>query len=178
MALGKIFEMVNGAIIPKQDCEIIVPIKTCLDKYYKQHPKILPYLHYMESMNKDDNPYADVPLNSREDQIVYDLRLTIDTKDPVIQDALQCVRGLYYTTFYQLYRGIKATMDKIGKEMENLEVDFNSKDGNVANILRLMEKYEAMRKSFKQSYRDFEEEQGQLHVRGGGELAFDEDDDY
>ena len=41
-----------------------------------------------------------------------------------------------------------------------------------------MKDYEHLRRSFKEAYRDFEEEQGQLHVRGGGELAYDEDEDY
>jgi len=178
MALGKIFEMVNGVIIPKEDCKIIVPIKNCLDKYYEKNPKIIAYLHYIKSMNKDDNPYADVPLERREEQIVYDLKLEIDTQDPIILDALQCVEGLYYSTFYGLYKGIKSMMDKIGKTLETEEIDFTAREGNAANILKLMEKYEALRKSFKSAYRDFEEEQGQLHVRGGGELAYDEDEDY
>lgn len=178
MALGKIFELVNGVIVPKEDCKIIMPIKNCLDKYYEKHPRILPYLHYMKSMNKDDNPYADVPMDKREDQILYDLKLDIDTSDPLIKEALQCVEELYYSTFYGLYKGIKAMMDKIGKSLETMEIDFTAREGNAANILKLMEKYEAMRKSFKQAYKDFEEEQGQIQVRGGGELAYDEDEDY
>lgn len=178
MALGKVFEMVNGVIIPKEDCKVIIPIKNCLDKYSKTHPTICNYLHYMKSMNKDDNPYADVDLDKREEQIVYDLKLDFDTKDQVILDALQCIEEKYYTTFYGLYRGFKAVLDRIGMQLLVEEVDFNSRDGNITSITRLMEKYEPLRKSFKQAYRDFEEEQGQLHVRGGGELAFDEDDDY
>src|SRR5690349_4314473 len=116
MALGKIFEMVNGVIIPKEDCKAIVPLQICLDKYYHSgtHPKILNYLHYMKSMNKDDNPYADVDLNKREEQILYDLKLDIDTSDPVIKEALECVERIYYTTFYGVYRGFKAMLDKIG----------------------------------------------------------------
>lgn len=178
MALGKVFEMVNSVIIPKEDCKILVPIKECLDKYYDTHPKILPYLHYMKSMNKDDNPYADVPFNIREEQIIYDLKLDIDTKDPVIQSALQCVEEKYYTTFFGVYRGFKAMLDKIGQALLTEDIDFHAKEGNAAGIKGFMKDYEQLRRSFKEAYRDFEEEQGQLHVRGGGELAYDEDEDY
>lgn len=178
MALGKIFEMVNGVITPKEDVNIIVPIKNCIDKYYKENPKILAYLHYMKSMNKDDNPYADVPLDNREDQIIYDLKLEIDTKDPIIIEALECVERLYYTTFYGVYKGIKSMLDKIGRKLMDEDIDFHGKEGNSAGITRVIEKYEQFRKSFKTAYKDFEEEQGQVHVRGGGELAFDEDEDY
>lgn len=178
MALGKIFEMVNGVIVPKEDCKILVPIKNCLDKYYETQPKIIAYLHYMKSMNKDDNPYADVPLTIREEQIIYDLKLEIDTKDPIIQDALQCIEQKYYTTFFGVYRGFKAMLDKIGEKLLNEEIDFHAKEGNAAAIKGFMKDYEQLRRSFKEAYRDFEEEQGQLHVRGGGQLAFDEDEDY
>lgn len=178
MALGKLFELVGDVIIPKEDCKIIEPLKNCLDKYFAQYPKIVPFLHYMKSLNKDDNPYADVDLEKREDIIIYDLGLgEIDFTDPVIRKALACVEEIYKTTFYTIYKGLKSMMDKIGNALFIEEVDL-SKDGNSQNIMKLMEKYEAYRKSFKQAYKDFEEEQGQLHVRGGGKLADDEDLDY
>jgi hypothetical protein len=179
MALGKLFELQGEVIIPKDDCYIIEPIKAVIDKYFTQYPKVIPYLHYMKSMNKDDNPYSDVPIEKREEQIVYDLGLPFDSStDEVLKKALICVEEKYSTTFYRLYKGIKSMMDQIGEKLSNIEIDFAAREGNATNILKLMEKYEAMRKSFKQAYKDFEEEQGQINVRGGGQLAFDEDEDY
>jgi hypothetical protein len=178
MALGKLFDMVGDVILPNEHCKIIMPIKNCLDKYFKQYPKILPFLHYMCSLNKEDNPYADVDLEMRQEQIIYDLHLgEIDFEDPIIRKALICVEEKYSTTFYKMYKGLKVMCDKIGDKLASTEIDLD-KDGNSTAILKLMGDYEKYRKSFKQAYKDFEEEQSQVNVRGGGKLAFDEDEDY
>jgi hypothetical protein len=178
MALGKLFELQGDVIIPTEHCKLIMPIRECLDKYFENYPKIIPFLHYMKSLNKDDNPYADVELDQREDQIIYDLKLgEIDFTDPVIRKALDCVEEKYSTSFYRMYKGLKSMMDKIAARLHLEEMDF-SKDGNSTNIMKLMKDYESLRKSFKQAYKDFEEEQGQITPRGGGKLAEDEDTDY
>ena len=178
MAIGKIFELQGGKIVPKEDCYIIGPLKKIIDDYPKDYTKILAYIHYMKSMNKKDNPYADVPLEQREEVILYDLQLRIDTQAFAIKNALDCVENMYYTTFYGVYKGLKSMLDKIGKQLELEEIDFNNKEGNANGIMRFMKDYEALRKNFKQSYQDFEEEQGGSRARGGADLADDEDDDY
>lgn len=177
MAIGKLFDIEGSVIIPRSDCYIIQPLKRVIDEYPEDYTKIMAYLHYMKSMRPSDNPYADVPLEERSDQILHDLELEIDPEDDTIRRALECVEEKYYTTFYGLYRGVKAQLDKIGMALMVEDIDF-SKDGNSDKIARFMEKYEALRKSFKQAYKDFEEEQGDVKVRGGGQLADDEDMDY
>ncbi len=177
MALGKLFELRGKVIIPKDDCQIILPIKKMFDKHPEEHLKLCAYLHYMKSMKKEDNPYADVPLKERSDQIVFDLGIETDVDmSEEVQMALQCVEEKYYTTFYGLYKGIKSAMDKIGKGLETVEIDFNQKDGNVGNITRIAKEYEALRTSFKAAYRDFDEETGSVRVRGNSRLAIDEND--
>lgn len=178
MAIGKIFELQGGKIIPKEDCYIIAPLKRIIDDYPEEYTKIFAFLHYMKSMNKKDSPYADVPMEQREERILYDLQLRIDTSETPIQMALECVEEMYYTTFYGLYRGLKSMLDKIGAQLLTENIDFSAKEGNSANILRLMKDYEPLRKSFKQAYQDFDEEQGGSRARGGAELADDEDEDY
>ena len=177
MALGKIFELRGRVIIPKEDCYIIQPIKEMFDKYPEEHLKLCAYLHYMKSMKKEDNPYADVPLKDRSEQIVFDLQIETDVdNNDVIERALSTVEEMYYTTFYGLYKGIKSSLDKIGKALELVEIDFNQKDGNVGNITRIAKEYEALRSSFKAAYRDFDEETGNVRVRGNSRLAIDEND--
>jgi hypothetical protein len=176
--IGKLFDInAGGIIIPKADCYIIQPIKAVIDAYPDKHLKIIAFLHYMNSMRKDDNPYADVDLNIRGEQIISDLKLEIDPENPIIKAALICVSEKYYTTFYGIYKGFKSMLDKIGAKLLTEEIDF-SKEGNSANVKSWMKDYEALRGSFKKAYSDFEEEQGGMKVRGGGELAQDEDDDY
>lgn len=177
MAIGKIFEFRGKQIIPKDDCWTILPIRNVFDKWPDEHLKLCQYLHYMNSYKREDNPYADVPLDDRSDQLVTDLGIEADVQDPLIIRALSCVEDLYYTTFYGLYVGIKASMDNIGKGLKTTAIDFNSRDGNVANITRLMKDYEALRNSFKAAYRDFDEETGNVRVRGNSKLAIDENED-
>lgn len=176
--IGKLFEIVGNTIIPKPDCYIIEPIKKVIEEYPKEHLKIIAFLHYMKSLKPDDNPYADVPLDLREEKILQELKLDIDTQSDIIRDALQCVEEMYYTTFYGLYKGVKAIMDDIGRKLLTTSIDFTAKEGNAGNILKLMEKYEGIRKSFKVAYKDFEEEQTGSRARGGAELSEDEDYDY
>lgn len=146
MAIGKLFDIQGDTIIPKQDCYLLHPIKDVIEGYPDSYQKIIAYLHYMNSMRTDDNPYADVPLEERSDQILYDLELEIDPEDVKIKKALQCVEEKYYTTFYGMYKGIKAMMDKIGMKLLTEDIDFSAKEGNAGNITRFMEKYEHLRK--------------------------------
>lgn len=177
MALGKIFELVAGTIIPKEHCLLMAPINRIIEDYPEDNLKIIAFLHYMCSMRPDDNPYADVPLDKRAEVILFNLKLNIDPEDDAIKDGLTCVKEIYYTTFYGIYKGFKAYLDKMGAQLEIENVDF-SKEGNATTIKGYMKDYEAMRKSFKVAFKDFEEEQGVDRARGGAELADDEEDDY
>lgn len=181
MAMGKLFELRGKEIIPKDDCYIILPIKEMFEKFPDEKGKLCAYLHYMNSMKRDDNPYADVPVYERSDQIVTDLGITADTSDATIERALACVEEKYYTTFYGLYTGIKTAMDRIGRGLKTVDIDFNSRDGNVGNITRIAKEYESLRNSFKAAYKDYDEETGNVRVRGNSKLAideYDEDDDF
>jgi hypothetical protein len=178
MALGKLFDMEGDVIIPNEHCKIIGPIRDCMDKYFKDYPKIIAYLHYMKSLNKTDSPYADVEIDRREEQIIYDLKLNeIDFTDPIIKKALSSVEEKYATPFYRIYKGVKVMMDQIGEQLSMVQLDLSA-DGNSDKIMKIMEKYDALGKTYKQAYKDFEEEQSKFDVRGGGKLADDEDEDY
>lgn len=176
--LGKIFELDGNNIIPKEECKIILPLKKIIEEYPEDHGKVFAYLHFIKSMNRKDNPYADVPLDRRTEIVLYDLGLEIDPDSTTIKAGLTCVEEMYYTTFYGVYRGIKSMLDKIGNALYSDDVDLNPKEGNMAPITRFIEKYEQLRKSFKVAYSDFEEETSGGKARGGAEMADDEEDDY
>jgi hypothetical protein len=178
MAIGKLFDQVGGVIIPKEVCDLLIPLVKMKEAYPSRYLKLIAYCHFMNSMVPADNPYADVDLDERSDQIVKDLELfDIDTENPIIVKAVTCVGEKYFTTFYGIYMGIKTMLDKIGKKFKTVDPDFSSKDGNSAGILSFMKSYEILNKNFKAAYKDFEEETGNVRVRGGGKLAYDEDDD-
>ena len=131
-----------------------MPLKSAIEKY---GTVICAYLHYMKSMNPEDNPYADVDISQRSDQIVYDLGLSLEEEDPILAAALQCVEEKYYTTFYGVYRGMKAMLDKIGIKLLTEDPSFDKKEGNADAIRGWFKDYESLRKSFKIAFRDFEE---------------------
>jgi hypothetical protein len=129
-------------------------------------------------MNPEDSPYADVPEAEKADQIMHDLNIFVDPEEESIKAGLECVQEKYATTFYRIYRGIKSILDKAGTKLLNTDIDFNGKQGNSDSIKSWIKDYESMRKSFKTAYRDYEEERSDVKVRGGGNLADDEDIDY
>src|SRR5262245_10394667 len=145
---NKLFDIVGDTIIPKPDCQIIMPIKDIIENYPDDHLKIIAFLHYMNSMNPNDNPYADVPLIGRAEKIIQELRIDIDPDADDIQAALECVEEMYYTTFYGVYKGFKASLDKLGEKLLNEDLDL-SRDGNGAAIRAYMKDYEQLRRSFK-----------------------------
>lgn len=176
--MGKLFDIQGGAIIPKEDCYIIKPLKRILDENAEDGPKILAFLHYMSSVNPDDNPYADVPEEEKADQIMNELDIFVDVEDESIKEGLECVQAKYATTFSRMYRGIKAVLDKAAIKLFTTDIDFNGKQGNSDSIKSWIKDYESLRKSFKTAYRDYEEERNDVKVRGGGVLADDEETDY
>src|SRR6187399_2575590 len=117
MAIGKIFDLVGETIIPKEDCLLMHPIVAVKEEYPKDYLKIIAFLHYMNSMDPSDNPYADVPIERRAEIILFNMKLNIDVDSDTIKDALACVREIYYTTFYGVYKGFKAYLDKMGSKL-------------------------------------------------------------
>lgn len=180
--MGKLYEIENISkknpiIKPKPECYIIKPLKTIIDTYPEDSGKIMAFLHFMNSYRPDDNPYADVPYDEREEDILRDLDLDIDTSNPIIKDALLCVQKKYETTFYILFTGIKEYLNKMGKKLKLLEPTMDGKDANSANVRMFIKEYSAMSINFKSAFRDFDEEAGNSRNKGGGRSAYDENED-
>jgi len=177
MAIGKIFTIENGNITPKPDCTILKPLKAVIDSYPDNYDKVFYFLHAMKSMNKIDNPHADVPLEEREELVLRHLDLDIDSQDPVIQQALECVERLYYTTFYGIYIGMKNYMDKAGRVLKDLEPDFDKRTGNSDTVKNFLKDYNMMVSSYKQAYKDFEQENAPIQSWGNIEESYDLNDE-
>lgn len=180
--MGKLFEIrktdkKNPVIIPKEECWIIKPLRDVIENYPEEYPKIIAYLHFMHSYRPDDNPYADVPFEEREEQILRELELDINSEDVIIKEASECIEKKYETTFYALYTGMKEYLNKMGKLLKTTAPTLDGKDSNAANVRQFIKEYNALSVNFKQAYRDFDEEVGNSRLRGGGKAAYDEDDE-
>ena len=79
---------------------------------------------------------------------------------------------LYETPTYRAYHGIKIFLDNMARSLATEQLTFG-RDGSSPALLRMAERYDEVRQSFKGVYRDLMEEQ-QSSVRGGQRLAYDQ----
>jgi hypothetical protein len=68
-------------------------------------------------------------------------------------------------------------MDQAGDQLAILTPDFNKKDGNSDTVKAFIKDYKLLSNQYKEVYKDFDEEQGNLRVRGGQRLAYDDMED-
>ena len=99
-----------------------------------------------------------------------DAEFSVD-EDEIVH-ALNMCKKLYETPTYRAYQGIKIALDNMAKFMATEQVT-SGRDGSATAILRIAERFDMVRQSFKGVYRDLMEEQ-QSSVRGGQNLAYDQ----
>ena len=168
----RLFDIQNGKVIPSEHCYTLKFLKDVMDEYTEDHLKIYAYLFYMTCPNPDMNPFFDVPEEDKEHLILKEIDADFSLDDDIIDKALKGCQKLYETPTYRAYQGIKIFLDKMGKSMATEELTFG-RDGSSAALLRMAEKYDVVRQSFKGVYKDLMEEQ-QSSVRGGQNLAYDQ----
>jgi hypothetical protein len=108
----------------------------------------------------------------KEEVILEDIEADFSTDDDLIQIALKKCEKMYETPTYRAYEGIKIFLDNMAKSMKTESITFG-RDGSGPALLRMAEKYDQVRQSFKGVYKDLMEEQ-QSSVRGNQNLAYDQ----
>lgn len=168
----RLFDVQNGKVIPSEHCYTLKFLKDIMDGYPDEHLQVYSYLFYMTCPNPDMNPFFDIPEEDKEGMILREIDAEFSTDDDLIFKALKTCEKMYQTPTYRAYQGIKIFLDKMGKSMATEELTFG-RDGSSPALLRMAEKYDQVRQSFKGVYRDLMEEQ-QSSVRGGQNLAYDQ----
>ena len=143
-----------------------------MDSYPDEYLRIYSYLFYMTCPNPDLNPFFDVPEQDKEELILKEVNGDFTTEDDSIVHALKMCAKLYETPTYRAYQGIKIFLDNMATSLATETLTFG-RDGSSPSLLRMAEKYDEVRQSFKGVYRDLQEEQ-QSSVRGGQNLAYDQ----
>jgi hypothetical protein len=143
-----------------------------MDNYPEEHLKIYAYLFYMTCPNPDMNPFFDIPEEDKENMILREVDAEFSTEDELLLKALKNCEKMYQTPTFRAYQGIKIFLDNMAKSMATEQLTFG-RDGSSPALLRMAEKYDQVRQSFKGVYRDLMEEQ-QSSVRGGQNLAYDQ----
>ena len=168
----KIFDIVNGKVIPTEHCYVLKDLKKIIEKYPQTYLDVLAYVFYMTCPNPEQNPFFDVIEHEREALILQQINTSFSAEDAEIINALKFCEKLYETPTLRSYMGIKKMLDKLAKYMETAPIEAG-RDGNIMALVNTAAKFEDIRQSFKGAYKDLLEEQ-QSTVRGGQQLAYDQ----
>ena len=163
----KIFDIKDGIAKPTEHCYSIGFLKDILDEYGDNACKIFIYLHYMCSLNPEDNPFFNVPQIQKKEVIVRNVCPEIDVETPLIEMALELIKELYETPHYRAYLAFKNTMDKISYELEYAKVHLTKEDGNSGEIAKAMKVYNDIKINYKEAYKEMLEEMQVATVWGG-----------
>jgi len=168
----RLFDVSNGKVIPSEHCYTLKFLKDIMDVHPDDHLTIYAYFFYMTCPNPDMNPFFDIQETDKESIILKEIDADFSVDDDLIVAGLKRCEQLYQTPTYRAYLGIKIFLDNMAKSMATEQLTFG-RDGSSPALLRMAEKYDAVRQSFKGVYKDLMEEQ-QSSVRGGQNLAYDQ----
>lgn len=155
--IGKLFEIIEGGkIIPNKNCLIIKPIAQFIEFFGDD---AVPYLHYMVSLNPNDNPFADIPEQQKSEQIQRYLRIDIPNSedDMVVEAALEAVRDMYSTPVYRSVRSLKKLLDRVNEDIETLsetQLDYES-GGNATGIVNIVKQLSMLKKELRAAQKDY-----------------------
>lgn len=168
----RIFDIVNGVVVPSEHCYTLKDLKVIMEKYPTDHVSVFAYIFYMTCPNPELNPFFDVVEHEREELVMRQLNPTFSSEDEEIIRAIKLCQKLYETPTLRSYMGIKKMLDRLAMYMETAPIE-SGRDGNIVAITNVASKFDQIRQSFKGTYKDLMEEQ-QSTVRGGQSLAYDQ----
>lgn len=167
----RLFDIANGKVIPTEHCYTLYFLRSIMKEYPDNYMKIYTYIFYMTCPNPDLNPFFHVPETDKEEMILTQVEADFSTDDELIFVALGQMQKMYETETSRSYNACKIALDNFSKVLST-EVPTFGRDGSAPALLRIMEKYDAVRVSFKGVYKDLIEEQTTT-VRGAQRLAYD-----
>jgi len=168
----RLFDIQNGQVVASEHCYTLKFLKDIMDNHPNDYLRIYTYLFYMTCPNPDMNPFFDVLETEKEEMILKEVDADFSVDDDYIYTALQMCKKMYETPTYRAYQGIKIALDNMATFMAT-EKPTSGRDGSATALLRIAERFDQVRQSFKGVYRDLMEEQ-QSSVRGGQNLAYDQ----
>lgn len=172
----RLFDIIGGQVLPTEHCYTIASLKNILEEYGENAGRIMAYLHYMTSMNGQDNPFADLPEEEKQEVITRQICPEIDTDSVVIKDALEVVLKMYESATYTVYKGFKMMMERMGRYLQTHDLT-SGIDGNWKDVISAAKSYPELKNAFKEAYKEHLDEIESEKVRGGIKLSYDEDDD-
>ena len=169
----RLFDIQNGKVVPSEHCYTLKFLKDIMDEYNEEEAvKVYSYLFYMTCPNPELNPFFDVPEQDKEELVLREIDGEFSVEDDVVIAAKKMCEKLYQTPTYRAYQGIKIALDNMATFMAT-EKPTSGRDGSATALLRIAERFDMVRQSFKGVYKDLQEEQ-ESTVRGGQRLSYDQ----
>jgi len=165
----KLFDIQNGVVIPSEHCYILKSLKDIIDNYPEEYMKIFMYLFYMHCMNPEINTMMHLHEDEKEAIMMKEISGTFNTDDALIMIANTSVAKMYATPTSRAYKGIKGMLDRLASFMETTALS----DDNINSLVNAAAKYEAIRQSYKGTYKDLLEEQ-KSKTKGDQNLGYDQ----
>ena len=153
----RILDYEEGRIKVTAEAYCIPELKALIDKYDMKAEPYLLYVHYMTAV---DSPYINVPIDEKKETVVYDVIQSLgdfDIDDPLLEDAMVKLKSLYTSTLVRKYEAGKILHDKFTKYMKDKEIT-EGKDGNMTELMRILERLGPEMRSFKDLEKQVEEE--------------------
>jgi hypothetical protein len=170
----RLFEIENKIVIPTEHCFVVGYLKDIMKDYPDDFLQVYQFLFYMKCPGPD-NPYFNMPDVDVEDTIIHDLGgLNFNAENDDIIEALKKTERLYETPTVRAHKGIKTAMDNIADYLNNTTIT-DGKEGNIGQVRSMAKDFDMIRKSYKGTAKDIEDEQKALHVRGDQNLAYDQE---
>ena len=164
---------VGGILRPTVHCYSLVVLKTIMDVYPDDHLEVYKYLYYMCSHNPKKNPFFDAPEQERESIILDNIDCANwSAEDDEVQAGLALCRLLFTTPTSDAYLGIKTMLENVTYYMRTTQIK-DGRDGNLTALVNAAKNFDALRQSFKGTYKDLLTEQTST-TRGGIKKAYDQ----
>lgn len=168
----KLFDIEDGVVKPTAHCKMIKWLAVIQEKFPKDALHMYAYIFYM-CHEGNENPYFNILVSEREELIMDDLGATFSTEEDEVLMAIEKAKKLYTTPTMTAYNDLRIMLANLGSYIRTAQITAG-RDGNINSLVRVAEKFDAIRTSFKGVAKDLIEEQKSA-ARGGQDLAYDQE---
>lgn len=168
----KLFDIQNGVVTPTEHCYTISCLKRIMDEYSEDHLSIYAYLFYSSCYVEEENPFANMPEDIKEEEILKQVGGDFSPDEKAVFEALDFCKKAFSTPTQELYLSAKIGVERMSSYIRNSMISIG-RDGNEMAYLKYLEKFDQVCKSFDARWKAFKDEQSS-QSRGGNQIAYDQ----
>ncbi len=128
---------------------LVIPEFKKVRETYEKYMEAFSYIAFMTDTTSR-NPYGNLEPEARQEILLRDFPGDYKVTDKVIADALLKAELLNDTVMNKYYRQVRTLVTKVGNWAETAVID-DSKDGNMALVLRTIKEVGAVFKDFNEA---------------------------